>query len=394
VSIQFQIEATRGSARAGKLITPHGEVETPVFMPVGTLASVKGVSQDVLEKLGVEILLANTYHLFLRPGVETVRQMGGLHRFMSWDRAILTDSGGFQVFSLNDLRKVSEEGVAFRSHLDGSAHFLSPEKAMEIQIGLGADIIMAFDECTEYPADAQRTRDSMELTLRWAARSKNYFEAFKNDVPWASRRQPSVISRHEKQVLRSAGRTRASAPTRAGATQALFGIVQGGMDPELRRESAARTMDIGFPGYAIGGLSVGEGREITRDIVLSTLEHLPSSQPRYLMGVGTPEEIAQYAQSGVDMMDCVLPTRAARHGLLFTSEGKVSIKQARYAQDESALDPACECRVCQRYSRAYLRHLYASNELLAQVLNTVHNLHFYLATMRTVREWIRAGGAD
>jgi queuine tRNA-ribosyltransferase len=394
VSIQFQIEATRGSARAGKLITPHGEVETPVFMPVGTLASVKGVSQDVLEKLGVEILLANTYHLFLRPGVETVRQMGGLHRFMSWDRAILTDSGGFQVFSLNDLRKVSEEGVAFRSHLDGSAHFLSPEKAMEIQIGLGADIIMAFDECTEYPADAQRTRDSMELTLRWAARSKNYFEAFKNDVPWASRRQPSVISRHEKQVLRSAGRTRASAPTRAGATQALFGIVQGGMDPELRRESAARTMDIGFPGYAIGGLSVGEAREITRDIVLSTLEHLPSSQPRYLMGVGTPEEIAQYAQSGVDMMDCVLPTRAARHGLLFTSEGKVSIKQARYAQDESALDPACECRVCQRYSRAYLRHLYASNELLAQVLNTVHNLHFYLATMRTVREWIRAGGAE
>jgi len=394
VSIQFQIEATRGSARAGKLITPHGEVETPVFMPVGTLASVKGVSQDVLEELGVEILLANTYHLFLRPGVETVRQMGGLHRFMSWDRAILTDSGGFQVFSLNDLRKVSEEGVAFRSHLDGSAHFLSPEKAMEIQIGLGADIIMAFDECTEYPADAQRTRDSMELTLRWAARSKNYFEAFKNDVPWASRRQPSVISRHEKQVLRSAGRTRASAPTRAGATQALFGIVQGGMDPELRRESAARTMDIGFPGYAIGGLSVGEAREITRDIVLSTLEHLPSSQPRYLMGVGTPEEIAQYAQSGVDMMDCVLPTRAARHGLLFTSEGKVSIKQARYAQDESALDPACECRVCQRYSRAYLRHLYASNELLAQVLNTVHNLHFYLATMRTVREWIRAGGAE
>ena len=394
MSIQFQIEATRGSARAGKLITPHGEVETPVFMPVGTLASVKGVSQDVLEELGVEILLANTYHLFLRPGVETVRQMGGLHRFMSWDRAILTDSGGFQVFSLNDLRKVSEEGVAFRSHLDGSAHFLSPEKAMEIQIGLGADIIMAFDECTEYPADAQRTRDSMELTLRWAARSKNYFEAFKNDVPWASRRQPSVISRHEKQVLRSAGRTRASAPTRAGATQALFGIVQGGMDPELRRESAARTMDIGFPGYAIGGLSVGEAREITRDIVLSTLEHLPSSQPRYLMGVGTPEEIAQYAQSGVDMMDCVLPTRAARHGLLFTSEGKVSIKQARYAQDESALDPACECRVCQRYSRAYLRHLYASNELLAQVLNTVHNLHFYLATMRTVREWIRAGGAE
>ena len=387
MSIQFQIEATRGSARAGKLITPHGEVETPVFMPVGTLGSVKGVSQDVLEDLGVEILLANTYHLYLRPGVETVRQMGGLHRFMSWDRAILTDSGGFQVFSLNDLRKVSEEGVAFRSHLDGSAHFLSPEKAMEIQIGLGADIIMAFDECTEYPADRQRVRDSMELTLRWAGRCKSYFEKHKGKVPWNSS-QLSAVGSQEKQVLRSAQDDNRGDGARI---QSLFGIVQGGMDPELRRESAARTIDIGFPGYAIGGLSVGEPRELTRDIVLSTLEHLPSNQPRYLMGVGTPEEIAQYAQSGIDMMDCVLPTRAARHGLLFTSEGKVSIKQARYAQDDGALDPACECRVCLRYSRAYLRHLYASNELLAQVLNTVHNLHFYLATMRTVRAWIRAG---
>ncbi|MGO9405290.1 MAG: tRNA guanosine(34) transglycosylase Tgt [Terriglobales bacterium] len=387
MSIQFQIDATRGSARAGKLITPHGEVETPVFMPVGTLGSVKGVSQDVLEELGVEILLANTYHLYLRPGVETVRRMGGLHRFMAWDRAILTDSGGFQVFSLNDLRKVTEEGVAFRSHLDGSPHFLSPEKAMEIQIGLGADIIMAFDECTEYPADPQRVRDSMELTLRWAARCKNYFEAHKHEVPWRSS-QLSAVSSQEKQVLHSAQDDNFDDGSQ---TQALFGIVQGGMDPELRRESAARTIDIGFPGYAIGGLSVGEPRALTRDIVLSALEHLPSNQPRYLMGVGTPEEIAQYAQSGVDMMDCVLPTRAARHGLLFTSEGKVSIKQARYAQDEGALDPACECRVCLRYSRAYLRHLYAANELLAQVLNTVHNLHFYLATMRTVRGWIRAG---
>jgi queuine tRNA-ribosyltransferase len=310
--------------------------------------------------------------------------MGGLHRFMSWDRAILTDSGGFQVFSLTDLRKVSEEGVAFRSHLDGSSQFLSPEKAMEAQIGLGADIIMAFDECTEYPADAARARASMELTLRWAGRCKNYFEEHKREVAWA---------RTEAAELRSAGQPGAAVPTRTGTTQALFGIVQGGMDTELRRESADRTIDIGFPGYAIGGLSVGEPRELTRDIVLSTLEHLPSDQPRYLMGVGTPEEIAQYAQAGVDMMDCVLPTRAARHGLLFTSEGSVSIKQARYAQDESAVDPACECRVCLRYSRAYLRHLYASNELLAQVLNTVHNLHFYLATMRTVRARIRAGHA-
>ena len=340
-------------------------------MPVGTLGSVKGISQDVLEELGVEILLGNTYHLYLRPGVETVRKMGGLHRFMSWDRAILTDSGGFQVFSLTDLRKVTEEGVAFRSHLDGSAHFLSPEKAMEIQIGLGADVMMAFDECTEYPATTERARASMELTLRWAERCKKYFEEHKNEVPWSGSQLSAVSSQRQ--------------------TQALFGIVQGGMDAELRRESALRTIDIGFPGYAIGGLSVGEPRELTRDIVLSTLEHLPSNQPRYLMGVGTPEEIAFYAQSGVDMMDCVLPTRAARHGLLFTSEGKVSIKQARYAQDESALDPACDCRVCQRYSRAYLRHLYASNELLAQVLNTVHNLHYYLATMRTVRAWIRGG---
>ncbi len=389
MSVQLQIEATRGPARTGKLITPHGEVETPVFMPVGTLGSVKGVSQDVLEELGVEILLANTYHLFLRPGVETVRRMGGLHRFMSWDRAILTDSGGFQVFSLNDLRKVSEEGVAFRSHLDGSPHFLSPEKAMEIQIGLGADIIMAFDECTEYPADTQRVRESMELTLRWAGRCKSYFDEHKGEVPWSSS-QLSAVSSQQKQVLRSAQDDNSKGEWR-GQTQALFGIVQGGMDPELRRESAARTIDIGFPGYAIGGLSVGEPRELTRDIVESTLEHLPSNQPRYLMGVGTPEEIARYAQAGVDMMDCVLPTRAARHGLLFTSEGKVSIKQARYAQDDSALDPACDCRVCLRYSRAYLRHLYASNELLAQVLNTVHNLHFYLATMRTVRAWIRGG---
>ncbi len=395
MSVRLQIEATRGSARASKLLTPHGEVETPVFMPVGTLASVKGVSQDVLEELGVEILLSNTYHLFLRPGVETVRRMGGLHRFMSWDRAILTDSGGFQVFSLNELRKVSEEGVAFRSHLDGSPHFLSPEKAMEVQIGLGADIVMAFDECTEYPADAARARDSMEMTLRWAARCKKYFEEHKHEVPWGSR-QPSAVSRQEKQALplrQAQGQDDNAEGQWKGQTQALFGIVQGGMDRELRRESASRTLDIGFPGYAIGGLSVGEPRELTREIVESTLEHLPSDQPRYLMGVGTPEEIAQYAQSGVDMMDCVLPTRAARHGLLFTSEGKVSIKQARYAQDESALDPACDCRVCRRYSRAYLRHLYAANELLAQILNTVHNLHYYLATMRTVRAWIRAGHA-
>jgi len=342
-------------------------------MPVGTLASVKGVPQDILEELGVQILLGNTYHLYLRPGVEQVRKLGGLHRFMAWPRAILTDSGGFQVFSLTDLRKVTEEGVTFRSHLDGSSHFFSPESAMDAQIGLGADIIMAFDECTEYPADGKRMRESMELTLRWAERSKRHFEEHKVDVPWNHAGTAALGCPGEQSSL---------------ATQALFGIVQGGMDLALRKESAERTIEIGFPGYAIGGLSVGEPRALTREVVESTLEHLPADKPRYLMGVGTPEEIVEYANFGVDMMDCVLPTRAARHGLLFTSEGKISIKQARYAGDEAALDPNCGCRVCRRYSRAYLRHLYASNEVLAQVLNTVHNLSFYLDTMRAVRHSI------
>jgi queuine tRNA-ribosyltransferase len=405
VSIQFQIEASSGGARKGKLITPHAVVETPVFMPVGTVGTVKGIPQDLLEELGVNILLGNTYHLYLRPGVETVRQMGGLHGFMSWDRAILTDSGGFQVFSLSELRKVTEEGVTFRSHLDGSAHFFSPESSMEAQIGLGADIIMAFDECTEFPVDRERVRASMEMTARWAARSKKYFEEHKGEVPWGKTHvgPDAPVRAGERQLalqtaeLRSAGQTGESAPTRPreisanGDTQALFGIVQGGMDLDLRRESAARTIEIGFPGYAIGGMSVGEPREVTREVVEATLEHLPKDKPRYLMGVGTPEEIAMYAGMGVDMMDCVLPTRAARHGLLFTSEGKISIKQARYARDSGPLDPACECRVCQRYSRSYLRHLYAANEVLAQVLNTIHNLSFYLDTMRRVRHSIRLG---
>ncbi|HTS34685.1 MAG TPA: tRNA guanosine(34) transglycosylase Tgt [Candidatus Solibacter sp.] len=394
----FAVEKVSGSARLGRLRTPHAEIETPVFMPVGTVASVKGVPQEIVEELGAQIILGNTYHLYLRPGVETVRKMGGLHGFMSWRRAILTDSGGFQVFSLNDLRKVNEEGVTFRSHLDGSSHFFSPESAMEAQIGLGADIIMAFDECTEFPADRERVRLSMEMTARWAARSKKYFEEHKHKVPW---RQWSVAS-GQWPVSESPS---VSPPKDSGLTghrplttdhcltQSLFGIVQGGMDRELRRESALRTVEIGFPGYAIGGLSVGEPRELTREIVESTLEHLPKDKPRYLMGVGTPQEIAEYANLGVDMMDCVLPTRAARHGLLFTSEGKVSIKQARYAQDAGPLDPNCSCRVCGRYSRAYLRHLYASNEVLAQVLNTIHNLSFYLETMRRVRAGIAGASA-
>jgi queuine tRNA-ribosyltransferase len=411
MSSRFEISANAGPARRGRLMTPHGAVETPVFMPVGTAATVKGVPQDVLEELSVEILLGNTYHLYLRPGIEQVRKLGGLHRFMAWPRAILTDSGGFQVFSLSELRKVTEEGVTFRSHLDGSSHFFSPESAMAAQIGLGADIIMAFDECTEYPAEADRVRASMEMTLRWAERSNGYFEEHKCEVPWDFDHAgaepvlseskdaltcPPSAARDRDGEQSSPAQTRASGPTRnisgdGKATQALFGIVQGGMDLALRKESAERTIEIGFDGYAIGGLSVGEPRAKTREVVEATLEHLPQDKPRYLMGVGTPEEIVEYANLGVDMMDCVLPTRAARHGLLFTSEGKISIKQARYAGDAGPLDPNCPCRVCRRYSRAYLRHLYASNEVLAQVLNTIHNLSFYLDTMRRVRHSIGLG---
>ncbi len=378
MSFSFQVEASCGAARAGRFVTPHGEVRTPVFMPVGTVASVKGLSQELLDELGVEILLNNTYHLYLRPGVETVRQLGGVQRFMSWHKPILTDSGGFQVFSLSELRKLTEDGVQFRSHLDGSLHFFSPETSLAAEIGLGADIVMAFDECTEFPATYERARHSMELTARWAQRSKDYFEAHKHEVPWYSPQQ--------------ANNRLAGDPTeRAGETQALFGIVQGGMYADLRRESARRTVEIGFPGYAIGGLSVGEPRAQTWEIVSETLPLLPADSPRYVMGVGTPEEIVEYVRLGVDMMDCVLPTRAARHGLLFTSEGKVNIKNARFARDEGPLDPNCRCRVCTRYSRAYLRHLYTSQELLAQVLNTVHNLAHYLDIMRRVRETILTG---
>jgi len=370
MSFAFQLQATSGRARAGRITTPHGVVETPVFMPVGTAASVKGVPQHMLEELGVQILLNNTYHLYLRPGVETVRALGGVHKFMSWQRPILTDSGGFQVFSLSELRKLTEDGVEFRSHLDGSTHFFSPESAIGAEISLGADIIMAFDECTEFPADERRARDSMELTLRWARRSRDYFEAHKQEAPWCEEMSATKGPRQ---------------------TQALFGIVQGGMYADLRRESAERTVEMDFPGYAIGGLSVGEPREKTWEMVEATMPHLPGHKPRYVMGVGTPEEIVKYVSLGVDMMDCVLPTRAARHGLLFTSEGRVNIKQARFIRDEGPLDPACGCPVCRRYSRAYLRHLYASGELLAQVLNTVHNLAHYMAVMKAARENILQG---
>jgi queuine tRNA-ribosyltransferase len=365
VSLIFKTENTCGAARTGILSTPHGEVETPVFMPVGTLATVKGIPQHLLEELGVQILLNNTYHLYLRPGTKLVRELGGVHKFMSWPRAILTDSGGFQVFSLNELRKVSEEGVHFRSHLDGSSHFFTAESAMEAQIALGADIIMAFDECTEYPAERSRAQSSMEMTARWAKRSKDHFEAHKNDVPWHAEKN--------------------------GATQALFGIVQGGTYQDLRIESARRTVEIGFPGYAIGGLSVGEPRNLTREVIEGTLPHLPADRPRYVMGVGYPEEIVEYAAMGVDMMDCVLPTRAARHGLLFTSEGRLNIKNVRFASDQGPPDPKCKCWVCARYTRAYLRHLFTTGEGLSAVLNTAHNLAYYLDTMRAVRHAIKLG---
>jgi queuine tRNA-ribosyltransferase len=342
-------------------------VETPVFMPVGTAASVKAVPQSLLEEMGAtgaQIILANTYHLYLRPGHELVRRMGGVHRFMSWDRPMLTDSGGFQVFSLSKLRKVTPDGVEFRSHLDGSKHFFSPEHSVDVQIALGADVAMVFDECVETPATWERTKESMALTHAWAERSRDHFEAQKHHVPWFAERD--------------------------GRTQSLFGIVQGGMYADLRRESAERLVEMDLPGYAIGGLAVGEPREVTREMITRTLEILPRDKPRYVMGVGYPDEIEEYARMGVDMMDCVLPTRAGRHGLLFARDpdGRVvrmNIKRKEYAEDSGPIDASCGCMVCDRYSRAYLRHLFVAGEALSATLNSVHNLHFYLATMERVR---------
>jgi len=380
VTLPFTIEAQAGTSRLGRIQTAHGALETPAFMPVGTVGSVKAVPQDVLEELDTHIILGNTYHLYLRPGHELVRSLGGLHKFMSWDRALLTDSGGFQVFSLGDLTKVSEEGVTFRSHLDGTSHLFTPERSMEIQIALGSDIVMAFDECTEHPAERERSRASMEMTLRWARRSKEYFDAHKHEVPW----NESHSLRKERSKDRAPGELLSGTP-------ALCGIVQGGMYADLRRESAERTVELDFPSYAIGGLSVGEPREKTVEMIAAALEVLPKDKPRYVMGVGYPHEIVQYAAMGVDMMDCVLPTRAGRHGLLFTSEGRINIKNARFARDQGPADPKCSCKVCARYSRAYLRHLFVAAEPLAGLLNTIHNLAFYLDTMRAVRHAIRLG---
>ncbi len=396
MSLLLEVSATsEGGGRRGELTLPHGKVQTPVFMPVGTAATVKAVPQDVLEGLGnseaggrgAEIILANTYHLYLRPGHELIRSLGGVHRFMSWKRPMLTDSGGFQVFSLAKLRKISSEGVEFRSHLDGSKHFFSPEHSMEVQIALGADIMMVFDECVETPASWERTRDSMGLTHAWAQRSRDYWVVHRDEVPWATQR----TGNGEQGTGFDAGYD----PTEfEGKHQALFGIVQGGMYADLRKESAERLVEMDFPGYAIGGLAVGEPREVTREMIARTLEILPKDRPRYVMGVGYPDEIEEYARMGVDMMDCVLPTRAGRHGLLFVREDpkdrtsavvRLNIKKQDNAADQRPIDEGCGCMVCRRYTRAYLRHLFASGEPLAGTLNSIHNLSFYLETMERVR---------
>ncbi len=409
VSLTFEIESTDGPARRAALTLPHGAVQTPVFMPVGTAATVKAVPQELLETVGnggrgAEIILANTYHLYLRPGHEVIRRLGGVHRFMGWQRPMLTDSGGFQVFSLSKLRKVTADGVEFRSHLDGSKHFFSPEHSMDVQIALGADIMMAFDECTEYPATRERARQSLDLTLAWAKRSLEHFRAHCHEVPWfgeptSQRRDvghPDSGPGKEHPTLRDEtargwGTRVGGREELSGRTQSLFGIVQGGMYPDLRRESAERLVEMDFHGYAIGGLSVGEPRERTREIIEATLPYLPKDKPRYVMGVGYPDEIVEYAAMGVDMMDCVLPTRAARHGLLFTSQGRINIKGRAYAEDAGPLDPECSCMVCRRYSRAYLRHLFVSKETLAAVLNSVHNLAYFLDTMKRVRDAMESG---
>jgi queuine tRNA-ribosyltransferase len=361
--LKFEIVArdTGTRARAGVLHTPHGVVETPAFMPVGTAGTVKGMTPGRLETLGVEMLLSNTYHLYLRPGHEVIRELGGLHRFMGWPHPILTDSGGFQVMSLKGLGRVTEDGVWFQSHLDGSSHFFSPERAVEIQLALGADIIMTLDELVEYPSSHETLRRATKLTGRWARRSRDYFEE-----------------------------QRARAGQAPGGST-LFGIVQGGTDRDLRRESVEELLEIGFEGYAIGGLSVGEPKGETHDVAGFTAALLPEDFPRYLMGVGTPADLVECVARGIDLFDCVMPTRNARNGCVFTSEGKLVIKNARYARDEKPLDPACECDVCRRHSRSYIRYLFVAGEMLAGILATHHNLHFYLDTMRKIRHAILSG---
>jgi len=350
--MKFELLASDGRARRGRLEFARGTIETPVFMPVGTYGTVKSMTPEELEGLGARIILGNTFHLMLRPGEDIVRAHGGLHEFMHWERPILTDSGGFQVWSLADLRKISEEGVRFASPVDGAPVFLGPERSMEIQRALGSDIVMAFDECTPYPATESEARASMELSLRWAARCRS---------------------------------------AHADNPSALFGIVQGGMHDALRRESLAGLVEIGFDGYALGGLSVGEPAA-EREAVLDAVEpHMPADRPRYLMGVGTPEDLVESVARGIDMFDCVMPTRHARNGYLFTRHGTLRIRNARHREDTGPLDPECACYTCRNYSRAYLRHLERCNEILGARLNTIHNLHYYLDLMAQMRAAIEAG---
>jgi queuine tRNA-ribosyltransferase len=351
--IRFELLGRSGAARRGRLVTDHAVVETPAFMPVGTAGSVKGLTNAQLEELGARMILGNTYHLYLRPGDERILRLGGLHRFMDWHGALLTDSGGFQVFSLADLRSLDDTGVHFRSHIDGSSHFLSPERSMEIQANLGADVVMAFDECPALPADEERIRNAVDRTLLWARRSLEGFGP--------RRRHP------------------------AGHEQVLFGIVQGGLSHAERERCAAALVGMDFPGYAIGGLSVGESKSDMHRLARFTAPLLPEDRPRYLMGVGFGEDILAAVQAGVDMFDCVLPTRMARHGTLLTFEGRVVLRNASMADDERPVESGCRCPTCQHHTRAYLRHLLVSGEILGMVLCTVHNVHFYQELMRRIR---------
>ena len=368
--IEWQVTARDGEARTGILRTRRSVIETPVFMPVGTQASVKGVRFEWLEnEMDARIILGNTYHLFLRPGVEIISKLGGLHKFSSWKRSLLTDSGGFQVFSLAKLRKLSEDGVEFQSHLDGSKHFLSPEVSMEIQAVLGSEIVMVFDECPPGDAGFDATKQSLEMTARWAARSKDRFNELQ-------------ASGFDTGNLSADG---------LSGNQSLFGIIQGAGHLDLRRESLERTVDVGFDGYAIGGLSVGEEKSVMYEVLDFLAPKMPTDAPRYLMGVGTPEDLIEAVNCGVDMFDCVIPTRNGRTGSAFTSRGKINIRNARFAADESSLDPDCSCSVCTRYSLAYLRHLYQAGEMTAAILISHHNVYFFLDTMRRVRESIKTG---
>jgi queuine tRNA-ribosyltransferase len=361
----FRITHTDGGARRGVMTTAHGEVETPAFMPVGTQGAVKGVTHRDLEALGAEILLCNTYHLSLRPGVDLITRRGGLHRFIGWTRPILTDSGGYQVFSLAGRCTVDEEGARFQSHLDGSPHLLTPERATDIQAQLGSDVAMVLDECLAHPAEIGAARRSMERTLRWARRARER---------WLGLRDGPV----DGVIMTNAG-------------QAQFGIVQGGVFPGLREDSARQTVALGFEAYAIGGLSVGEPVDVMYDLVGRTAPCLPSGLPRYLMGAGTPEDLVESVARGVDLFDCVLPTRNARNGQLFTSQGRINIRNARYAEDDQPPDSSCACYTCRTFSRAYLRHLFLSKEINASTLNTLHNLNFYLDTLGRIREAIVFG---